>query len=184
MNDWRSTIEAIRRLSGELSRAEPHPHSELALPEGATLRAVAAVERRIRCRLPPSYRAFLHAHDGWPSFLAGAPLFGTRELGRGEDAAVARAVFGAYETPIPEIGPPARPRGRSDAMIPFGMDPNGTTIFAWNPAVVRENGEMEVIVWVNGLGDRCEGFPAFLVLARDMIESELADRRHDLRRSA
>ncbi len=69
-------------------------------------------------------------------------------------------------------------------MIPFGMDPKATTIFAFNPAVVRPDGEMEVIVWVNELGDRAESFAEFLSLVREMLEVELAERAGLLQKSA
>ena len=178
------TIDAIQKLRLELWSHGARASALEALPEGATLRAIAASERRIGCRLPQSYRTFLHAHDGFPSLLHGARLFGTGQLGRREDAAMTAAVFAAYHTPLPEIGPPARPEGRSDAMIPFGMDAEGTAIFAWNPAVLRANGEMEIIVWANGLGDRCGGFPEFLTLIHDMLLSEIGDARADLLQSA
>jgi len=184
MDHLMNTIVAIRRLQGELSRVGPCHQPFVEPPEGATLRSIAAVERRLRCRLPLSYRTFLHVHDGFPGLLQGARLFATRELGRIEDAAITRAVFAAYETPLPEMGPPSRPQGRHDAMIPFGMDAQATAIFAFNPAVVGEGGEMEVIVWMNGLGDRCSGFSEFLALMREMLESEVTDLRGDLRRSA
>jgi hypothetical protein len=54
---------------------------------------------------------------------------------------------------------------------------------SWNPAVVREGGEMEVIVWANGLGERCEDFSSFLALLCDMLANDVADRR-ELRGSA
>ena len=93
-------------------------------------------------------------------------------------------MFAAYETPLPEIGPPARPVGRHADMLPFGMDPQGSAVFAWNPAAVGRDGEMEVILWVNGLGDRCASFGEFLTVIRDMMENELSDCAHELRRSA
>jgi hypothetical protein len=184
MEHWKETIAKIRQLKMELSATSPHVGPAVAPPPGAALRAISAVERRIRRRLPPSYRAFLHEHDGWPLFFQGASLLGTRELSKPSYADLTRAAFVAYETPIPEVGPPSRPDGRIEAMIPFGMDPHATTIFAFNPAVVRPDGEMEVIIWVNELGDRAESFGDFLSTVLEMFEIDLAEHGALARKSA
>ena len=184
METWKETIGKIREVKAELARLSPDAGPVLAPPPGAALRAISAVERRICRRLPPSYRAFLHEHDGWPLFFEGASLFGTRELSKPGYAELTRATFAAYETPIPEVGPPARPQGSAEAMIPFGMDPKATTIFAFNPAVVRPDGEMEVIVWVNELGDRTDGFGNFLSMVLEMLEADAEDRKSPLLKSA
>jgi hypothetical protein len=184
MDNWKQTIARIREVKMDLSALDPQMGPAIAPPPGAALRAVSAVERRIRRRLPPSYRAFLNEHDGWPLFYQGASLLGTRELSKTTYADLTRAAFAAYETPIPEVGPPSRPEGRIEAMIPFGIDPYATTIFAFNPAVVRPDGEMEVIVWVNELGDRSECFADFLSTVLEMLEAEVAERRGKLKKSA
>jgi hypothetical protein len=183
-DNWKHTIARIREVKMELSALHPELGPAVAPPPGAALRAISTLERRIRRRLPPSYRAFLHEHDGWPLFYQGASLLGTRELSKTSYAEITRAAFDAYETPIPEIGPPSRPEGRIDAMIPFGIDAHATAIFAFNPAVVRPDGEMEVIVWVNELGDRAESFPDFLASVLEMLEAETAERRSLLKKSA
>ncbi len=184
MQNWKDTIARIRQVKMALSAACPELGPAVAPPAGAALRAISAVERRIRRRLPGSYRAFLHEHDGWPLFFQGASLLGTRELSKPSYHDLTRAAFAAYETPIPEVGPPSRPEGRIDAMIPFGMDPKASTIFAFNPAVVRPDGEMEVIVWVNELGDRTESFGDFLSLVAEVLEVELAEREGLVAKSA
>jgi len=184
MNDWKDTLGKIREVKLELARVRPEAGPVIAPPPGATLRTIATVERRIRRRLPPSYRAFLHEHDGWPLFFEGASLFGTRELSKPGYAEITRAAFAAYETPIPEVGPPSRPEGRAESMIPFGMDAKGTTIFAFNPAVVRPDGEMEVILWVNELGDRTDGFADFLSMVLEMLEIDVAEHEGLLKKSA
>jgi len=184
MNDWKDTLGKLREVKLELAHVRPDDGPVIAPPPGATLRTIATVERRIRRRLPPSYRAFLHEHDGWPLFFEGASLFGTRELSKPGYAEITRAAFAAYETPIPEVGPPSRPEGRAESMIPFGMDPKGTTIFAFNPAVVRSDGEMEVILWVNELGDRTDGFADFLSMVLEMLEIDVAEHEGLLKKSA
>jgi SMI1 / KNR4 family (SUKH-1) len=184
MDAWKETIARIREVKMELARVNPQAGPVVAPPPGAALRAISTVERRICRRLPPSYRAFLHEHDGWPLFFEGASLLGTRELSKPGYAELTRAAFAAYETPIPEVGPPSRPQGSAESMIPFGMDPKGTTIFAFNPAVTLPDGEMEVILWVNELGDRTDGFDAFLSMVLEMLEIDLGDHQSLLKKSA
>jgi hypothetical protein len=69
-------------------------------------------------------------------------------------------------------------------MIPFGIDPTGSTIFAFNPAVTGSDGEMEVILWVNGLGERAQNFADFLSLTLEMLELGLGERQQVLKKSA
>jgi hypothetical protein len=184
MDDWKDTIWQIRRTKMDLVKVDPDLGPTVAPNPGTSLRAISAAERKMRRRLPPSYRAFLTQHDGWPMFFQGASLLGTRDLHKASYVSKTRAVFESYETPIPEIGPPARPEGRPDAMIPFGIDPKASTIFAFNPAVVRPDGEMEVILWVNELGERCESFHDFLAMVLEMLHDELLDRGNALLKSA
>jgi hypothetical protein len=184
METWKETIAQIRQVKMELSRVSPGMGPAIAPLPGATLRTISTVERRLRRRLPPSYRAFLHEHDGWPLFFEGASLLGTRELSRPGYAELTRAAFAAYETPIPEVGPRSRPEGCAEAMIPFGIDPQATTIFAFNPAVVRPDGEMEVILWVSELGERVESFGDFLSMVLEMLELDVQDRQALLKKSA
>jgi hypothetical protein len=184
MDDLKDTIWQIRRAKMELAKLDPDSGPAVAPHPGTSLRTISAAERKMRRRLPPSYRAFLTEHDGWPMFFQGASLLGTRDLHKASYASRTRAIFESYETPIPEVGPPARPEGRPDAMIPFGIDAKASAIFAFNPAVVRPDGEMEVILWVNELGDRCESFPDFLAMVLEMLSDELLDRGHTLLKSA
>jgi hypothetical protein len=112
-------------------------------------------------------------HDGWPRFFDGASLLGTANLGLRKYEDLARAAFEAAETPVPDLGPPTRPRARS--LIPFGADLEGTTLFAFNPAVTQTNGEYEVIAWVNEIGVRHASFADFLDWIWDLGQQDLAD---------
>lgn len=184
MSNWKDTISKLREVKAELSAVDPTAGPAISPPPGAGLRTISIVERRIRHVLPPSYRAFLHLHDGWPLFFHEASLLGTRELSKPSPFQATRSAFAAYETPIPEIGPPSRPQGDSQQMIPFGIDPTATTIFAFNPGVTAPDGEMEVIMWVNGLGERAQNFAEFLTMSLEMLELGLAEQRQVLRKSA
>jgi hypothetical protein len=133
--------------------------------------------------LPPSYRDFLQEHDGWPLFYQGASLLGTRQLSRTGFAELTVGTFGAYETTLAEIGARAWREGGSP-MIPFGMDPMGGIIFAFNPAATRRDGEMEVVFWMNGIGDRCSTFPELLSLVLEMLTNDWVERGVTLRETA
>jgi len=122
--------------------------------------------------LPPSYREFLALHDGWPRFFEGATLLGTANLGKRMYDDMARAAFEAAETPVPHLAPPSR--AQRPPVVPFGIDLQGTTLFAFNPSVTRADGECEVVAWVNEIGVRRDTFAGFLEFVIEMCESELA----------
>ncbi len=44
------------------------------------------------------------------------------------------------------------------------------------PAVVSPDGELEVVVWINEIGERVESFPRFLELVLDMLHADLEER--------
>jgi hypothetical protein len=135
-------------------------------------------ERRIGRKLPPSYRAFLRRFDGWHRFFDGATLLGTKDLGKSSYADLAQAVFEAAETPIPEGGPPSsRVRGYPGDLIPFGIDPEATTLFAFDPAHTDEQGEMQVVAWIHEFGIRRESFADFLDGVLELCEADLENAK-------
>ncbi len=171
MAHFSSVLTRIKQLQTEILRVAPYRDIALVPNPGASKRAIAAVEERIGHRLPPSYREFLAQHDGWPRFFEGATLLGTANLGKRMYEDLARAAFEAAETPVPHLAPPSR--AEKKPIVPFGIDLQGTTIFAFNPTVVREDGECEVVAWVNEIGVRRETFTEFLEFVVEMCESEL-----------
>ena len=171
MAHFSSVLTRIKQLQTEILRVAPYRDIALVPNPGASKRAIAAVEERIGHRLPPSYREFLAQHDGWPRFFEGATLLGTANLGKRMYEDLARAAFEAAETPVPHLAPPSR--AEKKPIVPFGIDLQGTTIFAFNPTVVREDGECEVVAWVNEIGVRRETFTDFLEFVVEMCESEL-----------
>ncbi|HEY8943647.1 MAG TPA: hypothetical protein VIM73_05265, partial [Polyangiaceae bacterium] len=62
---------------------------------------------------------------------------------------------------------------------PFGVDLQSTTLFAFDTAVRRADGEYEVIAWINELGIRRDDFPTFLESLLELAEYELES--HSLR---
>jgi hypothetical protein len=127
----------------------------------------------------------LAQHDGWPRFYEGATLLGTANLGRRLYEELARAAWESTESSVPDLGPQAIAlRSSRPLLIPFGVDLQATTLFAFNPAVRAEDGEFEVIAWVNEIGIRRESFTSFLELVLDLCESELTPAAEELRHSA
>lgn len=185
MASFSKVLTRIRELQTEILRAAPYRDISLVPNPGASALAIAAVEQRIGHALPPSYREFLALHDGWPRFFEGATLLGSANLGKRMYEDMARAVFEAAETPVPHLGPPSR--DARPPVVPFGIDLQGTTLFAFNPAASRADGEYEVVAWVNEIGVRRESFTDFLEFVLEMCESELAGYQVSsvpLRRSA
>jgi hypothetical protein len=171
--DQHDLLIRIRETHTEISWLQPFRDLGLIPNPAASEVAVSRVEERLGRRLPPSYRAFLMLHDGWPRFFDGASLLGTANLGLRKYEDLARAAFEAAETPIPDLGPPTRPRART--LIPFGADLEGTTLFAFNPAVTGPDGEYEVIAWVNEIGVRHPTFGAFLEWILDLGEQDISE---------
>jgi SMI1 / KNR4 family (SUKH-1) len=175
MSDFRTQLTDIKRAQREIIRFAPFRDFGLKASPGASGRAIAAAERRIGRRLPPSYREFLMLHDGWPRFYDGATLLGTANLGLRAYSEAARDTFDAAETPEPDLGPPSRNTPR--ILIPFGIDLQATTLFVFNPANTDSRGEMEVIAWINEIGLRRACFGEFLATIQELCEDELASFR-------
>jgi hypothetical protein len=170
---WTELLRRIREVQAEILLLAPHRDIALVPNPGARPDDLARAERRMARRLPPSYRSFLERHDGWPRFFEGASLLGTRDLGKSSYADLAQAAFEAAETPIPADGPPsARVRGAPRTVIPFGIDPDGTTLFAFDPAHTRPDGEMGVVAWISELGLRRQCFSDFLATVLDLCEAD------------
>ena len=171
MANFSSLLTRTKELQTEILRLAPYRDIGLVPNPGASPGAIAAVEERIAHRLPPSYREFLALHDGWPRFFEGATLLGTANLGKRMYDDMARAAFEAAETPVPHLAPPSRVQRAP--IVPFGIDLQGTTLFAFNPTVTRADGECEVVAWVNEIGVRRDTFAGFLEFVVEMCESEL-----------
>lgn len=169
------TIQGIRSKRLELARLDPRGGMPTMPPLPASPSAIEAVERRLGFVLPPSYRAFLSAHDGWPGFFHGASLLGTTALARGTYMSIGRMVF-AENTAELEEGPISVARAAA-SFVPFGIDPQAEMVFGWDPARRDASGELRVIAWIHGVGDTAPSFHAFLEDVLEMLDAELLDRR-------
>ncbi len=158
---WQTLLAEIRAQKLVLARLDPRAGMPVMPPPGASPAAVDAAARRLGRPLPPSYRDMLAQHDGLPGFYQGAALLGTRPLARATYVDLARMSIDAE---------------RSAALVPFGIDAAGETIFAWDTTRPRADGELEIVVWMNEIGARLESFPAFLDLTLDMLASEISER--------
>jgi hypothetical protein len=183
---WQNALSEIRKVQTELLRLAPYRDAGLVPNPGATSDAVERAERRVGRRLPPSYRAFLARHDGWPRFFDGAALLGTRELGKSSYADLAHAALDAAEVDIRSGAPPSvRVAGYPGQAIPFGIDPAGTTLFAFDPATVNADGEMGVVAWIQEIGIRRASFTDFLAMVLEFCAADHDALEHQpVRRSA
>jgi hypothetical protein len=178
--EWVGTIETIRQLQSDLMRVMPHRDAGLVLNPPARESAIQQAEKRLGTVLPPTYRAFLRRHDGWPRFFDGAALLGSGDLGKKVYAELAQAAFDAAGTPVPEDGPPSRSvTGSARDLIPFGIDADGTTLFAFDPRARRGDGEMPVVAWMQELGLRFDSFPALLRAVVELCEADAAAMTED-----
>jgi hypothetical protein len=168
---WQTLVARLREVQSEVQRLAPFRDIGLIPNPGASEEAIQAAEKRLGLPLPPSYRDFLSHHDGWPRFFDGATLLGTAAIGTQRYDDLCRAVFEAAETPVPDIGPPLRER--PPRMIPFAVDAEATTLFAFDPHARSESGECPVIAWINEVGVRSADFSEFLGLLVELSECEL-----------
>ncbi len=174
MPKWDQLIADIRRVQTEIRWLSPDRGLLEAPRPGASEVERRAAEVRIGARLPPSYRAFLGRHDGWPGFFEGVSLLGTAHLGRQLYEDRARSVFGRAETPVPlREGPPPRSvRGPRD-LLPIGVDLRTTSVFAFDLDTRDTRGECAVVCWINDLGLRCADFTDCLQTVLELCQAEL-----------
>src|ERR1700761_5035480 len=155
---WHPLLAEIRAQKLVLARLDPRAGMPVQPPPGAPLPAIETVTRRLGRPLPPSYRELLAQHDGLPGFYQGASLLGVRPLARGTYVDLVRLSL-------------------DGDLVPFGIDGTGETIFAWDTAVARDDGELEVVVWMNEVGERVPSFPDFLEMTLEMIRADIAERQ-------
>src|SRR4051812_30168441 len=172
---WHQLLKEIRARRLELARLDPRAGMPVLPPDGATPLAIAAVERRLGRPLPPSYRKLLALHDGIPHFYQGVSLLNAHHLARGTFVDLTRLVIDLGEVSRVESA-----RGRRSGLLPFGIDAAGETIFAWDTSAPGPDGELQVVLWMNEIGERVESFPSFLELVLAMLEGDIDERRRAL----
>ena len=159
---WQPLLAEIRAQKLALARLDPRAGMPVQPPPGASPAAIAAAERRLGQPLPRATAPCSRSTTACPASTRGRPCSATRPLARGTYVDLARMTIDAE---------------RSATLFPFGIDATGETIFAWDTAHARPDGELEVVVWMNEIGARIDGFPAFLELVLDMLAADIAERQ-------
>ncbi len=174
MPQWEQLIAEIRRVQTEIRWLAPDRGGQDAPRRGAAEADLRAAEARVGIRLPPTYRAFLRQHDGWPGFFEGVTLLSAAHLGRKLYEDLARSVFERAETPVPaREGPPSLTVHGPHALLPIGVDLRTETVFAFDLDTQDARGECEIVCWINDLGVRCADFTDCLRTVLELCEAEL-----------
>lgn len=191
LGDWNDEIRQSRSLADRLRRrpdvdlAEAVATGWLGYP-GATAEQIACAEARLGTALPPSYRAFLMASNGWRH--AGAfvhKLWSSTEIGwlvtrhrasidawmegehpHGEPIAIPDEryfVYGEGQDPVTM---------RSEYLeraLDLSEEYGGNGIYLLNPQVVTPDGEWEAWFWAAWLpgANRCRSFQEMMVAERE-----------------
>ena len=138
-----------------------NPEYQPELRPPATAAQIRALEDRLGFALPPSYKAFLEAHDGMTHFQGTHLLFGSEDH-QSTWAKEQERFFRENDA-----------TGPFDAgAVPVVMAEAETGIFnfwAFDPHSRGPDGELEVVDWDNG--EELDRYPSF----KAFIEAELAD---------
>ncbi|MFI0877527.1 cell wall assembly protein [Streptomyces sp. CS149] len=128
---------------------------------------IAALEKRLGRRMPPSYREFLAVSDGWRhagGFIT--LLAGTAEARWHDDASGLAAMFEEYldDDPTPEE---LRDVGIWRRGLQLDVESDATHVVL-DPEDVDENGEWAVYTWASWRAEPPRRFPDFATFMRDM----------------
>ncbi len=110
-SDWRVLISQLLSVRSQIYEIDQGRIWGYALPRvAASEEDIERAERRLGRRLEPGYRTFLTFANGWPHIAQDGLLFGTEELGQGEDWAIAVETLGVVaehsSDPPTDAGPP------------------------------------------------------------------------------
>ena len=138
---------------------------------GASEQTLCSAEKRLGYTLPQSYRRFLARHDGWLRFFDGASLLRASELGNPDHTRLARSLFSAALSP--SACSPAAFRRCPPQLLVFGVDAQGTTLFAFEHDGAGALGEPPVIAWLGEIGVRYRDFSDFVQGLCTLCDAEL-----------
>jgi hypothetical protein len=168
-----SLLGEIRALKLDLARLDPRAGMPVLPPGGATTAGLLAAERKLGRALPSAYRELLAIHDGFPQLYQGASLLSTSQLVRGSFVDIARMTIDLDGEPRSSDS-----RLRRPTLVPFGIDSSAETIFAFDREAPGP--ELGVLIWVNEIGVRLDGFDAFLDFVTEMLQADVEERRRDV----
>ncbi|WP_329458197.1 SMI1/KNR4 family protein [Streptomyces sp. NBC_01497] len=165
LDRWRADASAARDASGD----EPvGPVREPGFPPADAAR-VGALEELLGAELPPSFRSFLAASDGWRPLGTEVALLGTADGSRwhegAEPAELATGV--ADEDASGEQVPPARMWGRA-LQLAVGSD---TTDVLLDPGDVDADGEWAAYLYRHRSGVAPERYASFLDLMQGLFRT-------------
>jgi hypothetical protein len=168
-----SLLGEIRALKLDLARLDPRAGMPVLPPPGATPAGLLGAERKLGRALPSAYRELLAIHDGFPQLYQGASLLSTSQLVRGSFVDIARMTIDLDGEPRSSDS-----RLRRPTLVPFGIDSGAETIFAFDREAPGP--ELGVLIWVNEIGVRLDGFDAFLDFITEMLQADVEERRRDV----
>ena len=136
-------------------------------PAAASAAEIADLERQLAQRLPPSYRRFLEAQNGWPEFDGELNILSASEVGAVRD----------HRGPL-VLKAIARRTGmvQAEHWLIFALSPDNTNSYLFDTTTRDEEGEWPVIGYDEGEGieRRHDNFTGFLKAgaadARDALE--------------
>lgn len=138
---------------------------------GELQRRLACIAHGYGVRLPPSYAEFLMAYDGWPRVFRGASLLSTAQML--DPAVLHKAGMALAQLQLPgESSSLPETLEREEDLVPIGMDDDATIVMAIDPSTERLDGEMDVVVWISGLGMRLESFAELIEWLGDLSGGE------------
>lgn len=183
--DWRTFLP---RWSGEWADALPDDEVRGADDEAArrsrwlgfppaSEERIAAMEKRLGRRMPPSYRSFLQVTDGWPH--AGGfvwLLAGTADARWHDNASGLADLFEEY------LEEDAEPEERREAGVwrrglQLDVESDATYVLL-DPEDVDEDGEWAVYTWASWRADAPERYPNFRAFMEAMFREFHSLRSH------
>jgi hypothetical protein len=170
---WDEQTLRLRRVQLELMRRAPYRDFGLIPGPSATDEALEQTETRLGYALPQSYRSFLARHDGWQRLYDGASLLGCAELGKHDHEKLAREIFASAASP--SACSPESFRSPPRALLVFGLDRAGTTLFAFDLDNADDDMDPPVTAWIGELGLKFRNFAHFLQGIEGLCDAELAE---------
>ena len=158
---WTTIVSVEEELAG--FESDPFPPPRMHPP--ASEAEVDAVERRVGCLLPPSYRAFLLLYNGIDNFEYDMPLLSTHELVAGDE--------GWVEDLADE-----EPELASFAIA--GSDASNAGYLAFDRSSASGGGELEIVHLTLQLAQT--RWPSFVLMLENRLErsrQRLAVKRAD-----
>lgn len=167
--DWQTAARKLQQL--KIHAGEPVLWRRPKLEARQLDQVIDAVQRAFGTELPRSYRQFLHTYDGWPGLFAGTSLLSLGELMNGAYLHRATSFVDDEDmTPTPSYVSLCVPGWLRPGMIPVAVDAAGQVAFALDPESCSDDGEMEIVMWIAGLGMRVSSFAQMLQQVCDLYE--------------